>query len=49
MSGGWGWAAARAGPVPCRRSSVQNLAPGGPGEKEMLLLLDFLCHSKVMV
>lgn len=25
-----------------------KLAPSGPGEKEMLLLLDILCHTEVM-
>lgn len=32
----------------CSRRSSVKLAPSGPGEKEMLLLLDILCHTEVM-
>lgn len=44
---GQGRAPVRAGAVPCRRRSGKNFVPGGPGEKEMLLLLDILCHTKL--
>lgn len=39
---GQGLTPVRAGTVPCRRRSVQNLVPGGAGDKEMLWLLDIL-------
>lgn len=48
MAGGPGDASARAVKGPCRRRSLKKLAPGGPREVEMLLLLDTLCHTEVM-